>query len=102
MHRCHCPSSGSAVAEAELQRWVTEPVMHTRESRQAFPVKLYVTHHLDPALAQHLTGDQRAVMRRLRPSLTGHLAKVVETTEEAAYTRQVLDLRRRHTRATQT
>ena len=38
----------TTAGEAELDRWMSEPVGHTREIRLAFLVKLYLARQTDP------------------------------------------------------
>lgn len=55
----------------ELERWLAEPVSHTREIRLEFLVKLYFAFLLDPPLARRLLGEQREQCERLLGALTG-------------------------------
>src|SRR3954465_10170343 len=50
---------------AELERWLSEPVAHTREIRLDFLVKLYLALQLDPALAVRLVNEQRDQCARM-------------------------------------
>jgi PadR family transcriptional regulator, regulatory protein AphA len=50
---------------AELDRWMGEPVGHTREIRLAFLVKLYLARQTDPALAERLTREQIATLEEI-------------------------------------
>ena len=88
---------------AELRRWLTEPVAHTREIRLEFLVKLFFARRLDPARAERLLAEQLGTCRRLEASLSGQLAATTGPTdadEEARhFTRLVLDLRLAQTRA---
>jgi PadR family transcriptional regulator AphA len=63
---CHLTASG----DAELHRWLAEPVARTREIRLEFLVKLYFAMHLAPELALRLVREQQAVMLLLANSLT--------------------------------
>lgn len=63
---CHLTGSG----DAELRRWLGEPVARTREIRLEFLVKLYFAMHLEPDLAQRLVDEQQVVMLQLADSLT--------------------------------
>lgn len=56
--------------QSELLRWLAEPVAHTRQIRLDFLVKLYFARQLDPALAQRLISEQRALLARLVESIT--------------------------------
>jgi DNA-binding PadR family transcriptional regulator len=53
----------------ELDRWLAEPVAHTREIRLEFLAKLYFALLLDPRLALRLIDDQRDMCRRILDSL---------------------------------
>jgi PadR family transcriptional regulator, regulatory protein AphA len=53
---------------AELDRWMTEPVGHTREIRLAFLVKLYLAQHADRDLAERLIREQIAILEELEIS----------------------------------
>ncbi len=88
---------------AELHRWLGEPVVHTREIRLEFLVKLFFARRLDPARAERLLAEQLDTCRRLEASLAGQLAALdthSEADEEARrFTGLVLDLRLTQTRA---
>jgi len=86
---------------AELQRWLREPVAHTREIRLEFLVKLYFARRLDPRLAQRLVDEQLETCRRLEASLATQLEALapVEAGDEPEFTQLVLALRLRQTRA---
>ncbi|HET7056879.1 MAG TPA: PadR family transcriptional regulator [Thermomicrobiales bacterium] len=56
--------------EAELDRWMSEPVGHTREIRLAFLVKLYLARQTDSALAERLIREQIATLGEIE---TTHL-----------------------------
>lgn len=85
---------------AELDRWLREPVAHTREIRLEFLVKLFFVRLLEPALAQPLVDGQRAVLERLVASLRGQLAGLDgQDPADAAYRRLVLELRLAQTEA---
>lgn len=51
--------------QQELDRWMTEPVEHTREIRLAFLVKLYLARHADPDLADRLVRQQIATLEEI-------------------------------------
>jgi len=55
-------------AEA-LDRWLREPVAHTREVRLEFLVKLYLAHLRGPGLAGRLVAEQREILSGLAASL---------------------------------
>lgn len=54
---------------AELARWLSEPVAHTREIRLEFLLKLYFAGAIDPARRDMLIREQRAVLAALADSL---------------------------------
>ena len=97
---CHLTSSG----EAELRRWLAEPVARTREIRLEFLVKLYFAMHIAPELALHLAGEQQAVMLQLANSLAEQRASLQVPPDAAPgddlfFQDLVLDLRLRQTHA---
>jgi PadR family transcriptional regulator AphA len=98
---CHLTPAG----EAELQRWLTEPVVRTREIRLEFLVKLYFALHIDSSLARRLASEQHAVVRQLADSLAhqlNHLSTpetVREPADDATFRRLVLQLRLDQTEA---
>jgi DNA-binding PadR family transcriptional regulator len=97
---CHLTSSG----EAELRRWLAEPVARTREIRLEFLVKLYFAMHIAPELALHLAGEQQAVMLQLATSLAEQRASLQVPPDAAPgddlfFQDLVLDLRLRQTHA---
>lgn len=100
---CHITPEG----EAELRRWLAEPVARTREIRLEFLVKLYFAMHLDPALAARLANEQRDVVLQLAESLAEQLDSTPSTAsdeddasaEDATFRQLVLGLRLRQTRA---
>jgi PadR family transcriptional regulator AphA len=100
---CHLTSSG----DAELRRWLAEPVARTREIRLEFLVKLYFAMHLAPELALRLVSEQQAVMRQLANSLAEQRA-ALEVPPDASpgddlfFQDLVLDLRLRQTHAAAT
>ena len=51
--------------EAELDRWMSEPVGHTREIRLAFLVKLYLARQTDAALAERLIREQITILEEI-------------------------------------
>ena len=59
--------------EAELRRWLGEPVARTREVRLEFLVKLYFAWRLEPAKAERLARDQREIVLGLAESLAEQL-----------------------------
>jgi DNA-binding PadR family transcriptional regulator len=98
---CHVTPSG----EAELHRWLTEPVVRTREIRLEFLVKFYFALHIDPNLARRLASEQHAVVRQLADSLAQQLDRlstpetVQEPADDATFHRLVLQLRLDQTEA---
>jgi DNA-binding PadR family transcriptional regulator len=87
--------------EAELQRWLREPVAHTREIRLEFLVKLYFARRLDPDLATRLIAEQRETCERLEQSLASRLATLETPPEDddRTFSRLVFELRLAQTRA---
>jgi DNA-binding PadR family transcriptional regulator len=88
--------------EAELRRWLREPVARTREIRLEFLVKLYFARRLDPDQAAWLVDEQRDICRRLYDSLTTQLAQAAAPDApdgETAFAADVLRLRAMQTRA---
>ena len=97
---CHLTHSG----EAELSRWLAEPVARTREIRLEFLVKLYFATHLDLVLAQRLVSEQRAVVMQLAESLAEQRASLqtpvdAQPGDDLFFQDLVLDLRLRQTHA---
>jgi PadR family transcriptional regulator AphA len=87
---------------AELQRWLAEPVQHTREIRLEFLVKLYFARRSDPKLATRLIAGQLEALRRWEETLAEQLAAVdtsANSASDRAFTRTVLELRLAQTRA---
>jgi PadR family transcriptional regulator, regulatory protein AphA len=88
---------------AELGRWLSEPVAHTREIRLDFLVKLYLALLLDPTLAVRLVDEQRDRCARLVESLANRLQSGhVDTAQDPVTARfgdMVLDMRLAQTRA---
>lgn len=78
---------------AELDRWLKEPVTHTREIRLEFLVKLYFARRFDPALAARLVAEQLGTLQRLESNL------VEQAAARDPFVRQVYDLRLAQTRA---
>lgn len=89
---CHLTPAG----EFELQRWLAEPVVRTREIRLEFLVKLFFAWQLDPAIAHQLAHEQREVMLRLAGSISGqiekHTSELAEPDDEE-FGKMVLQLR---------
>jgi PadR family transcriptional regulator, regulatory protein AphA len=97
------PIALSSSGQAELRRWLAEPVARTREIRLDFLVKLYLALLLDPTLAVHLVDEQRHQCARLVESLSNRLrrARVDEKqdVDSANFGDMVLDMRLAQTRA---
>lgn len=93
----------SSSGRAELRRWLTEPVAHTREIRLDFLVKLYLALQLDPALAIRLVDEQRDLCARLVESFASRQQRVlgeeVQDPVTARFGDMVLDMRLAQTRA---
>ena len=93
----------SSSGRAELGRWLSEPVAHTREIRLDFLVKLYLALLLDPTLAVRLVDEQRDRCARLVESLANRLQSGhVDTAQDPVTARfgdMVLDMRLAQTRA---
>lgn len=87
---------------SELERWLAEPVAHTREIRLDFLVKLYFALTLNPALALRLAREQRAMSARLiegwveRPPEVGEAGDALG---DAQFSAMVVNLRRAQTHA---
>lgn len=77
----------------ELDRWMREPVTHTREIRLEFLVKLYFARRFDPELEARLIAEQLAALEKIEAHL-GSQADVADP-----FIRQVYDLRLAQTRA---
>jgi DNA-binding PadR family transcriptional regulator len=87
---------------AELQRWLAEPVQHTREIRLEFLVKLYFARRFDSELAEALIAGQLDASRRWEETLSEQLAAADSSNNsesDRAFTRTVLELRLAQTRA---
>ena len=92
----------SATGQAELERWLSEPVSHTREIRIDFLVKLYLALLHDPQLALRLVDEQLERCLLHIDSLAKRLQTVSEAREgESApqFGEMVLDMRLAQTRA---
>jgi DNA-binding PadR family transcriptional regulator len=86
----------------ELERWLAEPVAHTREIRLDFLVKLYLALLLDPSLAVRLVDEQRERSSLLAESLTHQLRSASDESGRQSATRfgeLVLDMRLAQTKA---
>lgn len=74
--------------QAELQRWLGEPVSKTRDIRLDFLLKLYTARQHKPELAEKLVNEQRQVCESFIESLQEQLAG-----EENDFRRLVLEMR---------
>ena len=95
----------------QLDRWMSEPVSHTREIRLEFLVKLYFARRLDAARASMLLAEQHETLDRIAESLRDQIQRLGEESEpdatgdqaasstDTAFTRLVLDLRLAQTEA---
>ena len=72
----------------ELERWLGEPVAHTRDLRLEFLMKLYVARRYDASRANHLIVEQHARCEGFVVSLTEQLAA-----EGDEFHRLVLEMR---------
>lgn len=83
---------------AEVEGWLIEPVQRTREIRLDFLVKLYFARRLASDSVPTLIDRQRTVLaealHRLQEQAAGQTGD-----EDAAFARDVLDLRERQTQA---
>jgi PadR family transcriptional regulator, regulatory protein AphA len=92
----------SPSGRAELERWLSEPVAHTREIRLDFLVKLYLALLLDPKLAVQLIGEQRDRCSVLVELLTERLRRAAIAKSDgssSSFGEMVLDMRLAQTRA---
>jgi DNA-binding PadR family transcriptional regulator len=93
----------SSPGRAELGRWLSEPVTHTREIRLDFLVKLYLALQLDPALAVRLVDEQREQCARLIELFANRQQRVNGEEDRdpvtARFGDMVLDMRLAQTRA---
>jgi DNA-binding PadR family transcriptional regulator len=64
----------TAAGQAELQRWLREPVEKTRDIRIEFLLKLFLSRMVDPELAQRLIDDQREICQGFVDSLAQQIA----------------------------
>lgn len=87
---------------AELERWMREPVVRTREIRLEFLVKLFFARREDPELAAKLIAEQREIVDRLKDSLTSQLEEQDPASGDSGdqlFSRMVLELRVAQTKA---
>ncbi len=95
----------------QLDRWMSEPVAHTREIRLEFLVKLYFARRLDAARTSVLLTEQRETLERIAASLRDQIQTLddgtrgdvlpdqLDTVTDATFTRLVLELRLAQTEA---
>lgn len=74
--------------EAELDRWLTEPVSKTRDIRLDFLLKLYTARTLRPQLAEQLIRSQGEVFESFAQSLREQIHR-----EEDDFRKLVLEMR---------
>jgi DNA-binding PadR family transcriptional regulator len=87
---------------AELKRWLSEPVQHTREIRLEFLVKLYFARLSDERLASELIAGQLDSCRRWQASLAEQKAASESSDapeSDREFTQTVLGLRIAQTNA---
>jgi DNA-binding PadR family transcriptional regulator len=88
---------------AELQRWLAEPVAHTREIRLEFLVKLYFALIFDATLAIRLIDEQREMCDRIIDAIAERLpagdTEPGKTDRAQWFGEMVLDMRQAQTRA---
>jgi DNA-binding PadR family transcriptional regulator len=85
----------------ELERWLREPVVRTREIRLEFLVKLYFARRIDGDLVRRLIAEQQETFARLEESLTSQLdaLDIENPADDQVFSRLVLELRVAQTRA---
>ncbi len=86
---------------AELERWLREPVSHTREIRLEFLVKLYFARRIDAVLAAQLIAEQKERLGQVADALATQTARSSgdrSTESDREFARLVLELRRAQTR----
>ncbi|CAN5255378.1 PadR family transcriptional regulator [soil metagenome] len=74
--------------QAELHRWLGEPVGKTRDIRLDFLLKLYTARQHKPALAEKLVNEQRDVCERFIVSLREQMEE-----EDDEFRRLVIEMR---------
>lgn len=93
----------TAEGEAELRRWLSEPVERTREIRLEFLVKLFFAQRTQPDIVPDLVSHQREMLTRNIASLAEQRATLVAKADavegDRQFTLAVLDLRRSQTSA---
>ena len=83
---------------SEVEGWLAEPVQRTREIRLEFLVKLYFARRLAADAVPVLLDRQRAVLTDALDRLREQTSQQTDD-EDAAFARDVLDLRLRQTQA---
>jgi PadR family transcriptional regulator AphA len=78
----------TAEGETELNRWLSEPVSKTRDTRLDFLLKLYTARMLRPELAEHLINSQGEVIETFVESLREQIDR-----ETDDFRRLVLEMR---------
>ena len=94
----------TGAGRAQLDRWLGEPVTHTREIRLEFLVKLYFVRLLQPDRVSALIAEQRETLRRIAATMAAQQTALDSAAPEGAasdraFTHLVLELRRRQTQA---
>jgi len=85
--------------EDALHAWISAPVRATREIRLEFLVKLYLARGVDPAQADTLVTNQRAVMRTRAARLAEQVATAQGDDPDSVFGDSVLRLRLSQTQA---
>lgn len=67
---------------AELLRWLQSPVVHTREIRLEFLIKLFFARKLDPILAEQLVQTQLTTLRQVLESLQSQRDRIAAGSED--------------------
>jgi DNA-binding PadR family transcriptional regulator len=80
--------------EAELGRWLSEPVDKTRDIRLEFLLKLYLARRTDPEIVPRLVSEQQAICAQFIESLEQQIDD-----EQDGFHRLVLEMRLAQNRA---
>jgi len=84
---------------AELDRWLGEPVQHTREVRLEFLVKLYLALRLDTDTAKRLVEEQTLLLAGVRESWVSEPEQAASPAKAREFGDLVRDLRVMQTEA---
>ena len=84
---------------AELDRWLGEPVQHTREVRLEFLVKLYLALRLDTDAAKRLVEEQALLLAGVRESWVSEPEQAASPAKAREFGDLVRDLRVMQTEA---